>query len=352
MSVLKEEFVVPNISQDYKTTKINNRRYLGNKYKLLPFICATVTAECTDVNSVADIFSGTGAVASAFTDRRLITNDIMYSNYISNFAWFGAENFDALKIASYVATYNALQVAEDNYMTENFADTYFSREDCAKIGFIREDIEVNYKNGLLNKRERALLITSLLYAMDKIAMTCGHYDAYRKGVVFKNHLELAVPLADENNSSNECYNEDANELVKHIEADLVYIDPPYNSRQYSDAYHLLENVARWEKPVVFGVARKMDRKKLKSKYCTIGATEAFADLIENIRARYILFSYNNMANKGNGRSNAKISDDDILDILSSKGTVTVFEERYRPFSAGKSDITGNAERLFLCKVGE
>ena len=58
---------------------------------------------------------------------------------------------------------------------------------------------------------------------------------------------------------------DSNELVKNIEADLVYIDPPYNSRQYCDAYHLLENVARWEKPEVFGVARKMDRSTMKSK---------------------------------------------------------------------------------------
>ena len=80
--------------------------------------------------------------------------------------------------------YNEIYPSEDNYMTENFADTYFSREDCAKIGFIREDIEQKYKKQKINKRERALLITSLLYAMDKIAMTCGHYDAYRKNVCF------------------------------------------------------------------------------------------------------------------------------------------------------------------------
>ena len=61
---------------------------------------------------------------------------------------------------------------------------------------------------------------------------------------------------------------DANEFIKNVKADLVYIDPPYNSRQYCDAYHLLENVARWEKPEVFGTAKKMDRSKLKSKYCS------------------------------------------------------------------------------------
>ena len=235
-------------------------------------------------------------------------------------------------------------------MSENFSDTFFSAADCRKIGFIREDIEKRYNAGEINARERAILITSLLYAMDKIANTCGHYDAYIKGATFEKHLELTLPLAsNENNKNNQCYNEDANRLVERIEADLVYIDPPYNSRQYCDAYHLLENVARWEKPAVTGVALKMDRRKLKSDYCTSSAAKAFEDLVSKIKAKYILLSYNNMAEKGNGRSNAKISDDDIMRILSRKGKVKVFSEKYKAFSAGKSDIKDNEERLFLCE---
>ena len=142
---------------------------------------------------------------------------------------------------------------------------------------------------------------------------------------------------------------DANLLVPRIAADLVYIDPPYNSRQYCDAYHLLENVARWEKPPVFGVARKMDRSALKSRYCMKDAAEAFSDLIEHIQSRYILFSYNNMGTKGNERSNAKISDEDIRHILKRKGTVKVFSEVYKAFTTGKSDVANHEERLFLCK---
>lgn len=333
----------------YKTSLINNRRYLGNKYKLLPFITKVVSEECSDIKSVADIFAGTGAVSSAFLDKVIITNDLMYSNYICNFAWFSSQEYNPQTIIDYIIKYNSISEYEDNYMTENFANTYFSYNDCSKIGFIREDIEENYRDGNINDRERAILITSLLYAMDKIAKTCGHYDAYRKGTDFDASLELFVPLAEvHNNTANECFNKDANELVKEIYADLVYIDPPYNSRQYCDAYHLLENVARWEKPNVFGVAKKMNRDRMKSKYCTQSATEAFEDLIKNINARYILFSYNNMATKGNGRSNAKIADQDIMRILQSKGTVKVFSENYKAFSAGKSNIADNAERLFLC----
>lgn len=337
----------------YKTTKINNRRYLGNKYKLLPFITKVVEDECKNVNTIADIFAGTGAVASAFTDKKIITNDNMYSNYICHLAWFSSESYSEEKIIELIVNYNAMVVEQDNYMSENFANTYFSLEDCRKIGFIRQDIEDRFLEGNINTRERALLITSLLYAMDKIANTCGHYDAYRQGAEFEKHLELYVPKPDENlNENNMCYNMDTNDLVSDIEADLVYIDPPYNSRQYCDAYHLLENVASWNKPEVFGVAKKMDRTALKSDYCTKKATNAFGKLIDSIHAKYIMLSYNNMAEKGNDRSNAKISDNDIMRILQKKGAVKVFTEEYKAFSTGKSDIKDNQERLFLCTCYE
>ena len=333
-----------------KTTRINNRRYLGNKYKLLDFIRSTVANECNGINTVADIFAGTGSVASAFADKKLITNDFLYFNHICHIAWFGAEKYDESKIEQLVQFYNDITPTEENYMSENFANTFFSLEDCRKIGFIREDIDIRFSAKEINARERAILITSLLYAMDKIANTCGHYDAYIKGATYDRHLELSVPLAsNDNNENNQCYNEDANHLVECIETDLVYIDPPYNSRQYCDAYHLLENVARWEKPTVSGVALKMDRSNLKSDYCTSNATKAFEDLISKIKAKYILLSYNNMAEKGNSRSNAKISDEDIMRILSIKGKVKVFSEGYKAFSAGKSDIKDNEERLFLCE---
>jgi adenine-specific DNA-methyltransferase len=95
-------------------------------------------------------------------------------------------------------------------MSENFADTFFSLDDCRKIGFIHKDIEHCYTTGEINERERALLITSLLYAANKIANICGHYDAYRQGIEFGRSIELSGPLP------NETLNEDTNELVKRI----------------------------------------------------------------------------------------------------------------------------------------
>lgn len=346
-SVLEKEF---SNSSNVKTCKINNKRYLGNKYKLLDFIKYVIKKECKDVNTIADIFAGTGAVSSAFTDKKLIVNDILYSNYICHIAWFSKQDFSVEKIEEYIRYYNSLSINEENYMSKNFADTFFSASTCRKIGFIREDIDKNFSNNLINEKERAILITSLLYSMDKIANTCGHYDAYRKKGTFDKQLELVMPTPEQDLQDNKIFNMDANELVKNLEpVDIVYIDPPYNSRQYCDAYHLLENVAKWEKPEVFGVAKKMNRDNLKSAYCTSSATKAFEDLIKNIKARYILLSYNNMEQKGNERSNARISDSDILRILKEKGKVKVFSKKYKAFSTGKSNIQDNEERLFFCE---
>ena len=203
------------------TTKINNRRYLGNKYRLLPFINDVISKECGDFDTFADIFAGTGAVSSAYTDKTLYTNDILYSNYLCHLTWFSDEAFDITKIERYIEYFNSELPYEDNYMTENFSDTYFSRKNCSKIGFIREHIETEYKSGKINDRERAMLITSLLYGIDKIANTCGHYDAYRKGVDFPESFTMCVPEPNTNLKHNHCYNEDTNELVKNISADVV-----------------------------------------------------------------------------------------------------------------------------------
>lgn len=334
-----------------KLAAINNRRYLGNKYKLSDFIRGIVDEYCSGVNIIMDIFSGTGAVANIFTDKMIMTNDLLYFNYLIHYAWFYQDDYSENKIIDLIENYNQVQTIENNYMRCNFSDTFFSADNCSKIGFIREDIERKYRNNQLNFKEYSILITSLIYAMDKIANTVGHYDAYRKNIVNTLPIELSVILPSKNlNKNNQCFNANANQIIDNIQCDLLYLDPPYNSRQYCDAYHVLENVARWEKPEVSGIARKMDRSNLKSEYCTKSAVSAFEDLIKKAKCKYILLSYNNMSDKGNDRSNAKISDNDIFRILGSKGKVRVFENSHKAFSTGKSDVSDNIERLFLCEV--
>lgn len=331
-----------------KHFRISNRRYLGSKNKLLGFIYQVIEDKLGDVELVADIFAGTGVVADMFArhGKTVIVNDLLKSNYISYITWFGNENVDMDKVEHIIDELNSINAENDNYVSINFGNKYFSLENARKIGAIREKIDT-YN---VNERERAFLLTSLIYAMDKVANTVGHYDAYRKKLDNLQKIELKVPEYRKN-MNNKIYCEDANKLVRIIKADLIYIDTPYNSRQYGDAYHVLENIVMWKKPEVTGVAAKMvDRSETKSLYSMKIAPEIFDDLIKNIDAKYILVSYNNMAKKGNGRSNAKISNDEILKSLRKKGEVYVFDTPYTPFTTGKTFISDHRELLYLCKV--
>ncbi len=331
---------------------ISSRRYLGNKYKLLPFIKGVVDRHCTDVHSFFDVFAGTGAVASAFTNCRLYVNDLMRSNYITALAWFSSESFDKDKVIEILNYFNSYDASnESNYFSETFSNTYFSKPVCQKIGFIRDSVDDFLASRRINQREWALIITSLFYSMDRIAATCGHYDSFIQGADLAKEINLRLPNIDYTLAPNNIIlNGDANAIADSVNCDIAYLDPPYNSRQYCDAYHLLENLARWEKPEVFGVARKMDRTQMKSEYCRTTAAVQFEELVNKLNARYILLSYNNNGKKLQVRSNAKISDEDILRILSARGEVKIFTTDYRPFSAGKGENTGNQERLFLCDV--
>ncbi|MDP3244523.1 MAG: DNA repair protein RadC [bacterium] len=330
------------------TFQLQNRRYLGNKHKLLGFIEDIVSEKCNGVKSFCDIFAGTGVVGERFNkpEINVISNDILFSNYACLKAFLGT-NASMDNIAEKIKFLNNIQTTEDNYFSKHFGNTYFSLENAKKIGAIREEIE----NIAETEEEKNALICSLLYAVDKVANTVGHYDAFRKDLDMLQSVKLLTPDIDySNNATNEIYKEDANMLIRKISCDVLYIDPPYNSRQYSDAYHLLENLAEWKKPEVVGVAKKMDRSHIKSSYCLKNATQAFEDLIRNANCKHILLSYNNTGDSKDGRSNARIADNDILRILKNKGEVEIFERDYKAFTAGKSNGDGNAERIFYCKI--
>ncbi len=268
-------------------------------------------------------------------------------------AFFGNQIIDETKLSNLITEFNEVVIEKSNYFSDNYSDTFFSEKNCKKIGFIRHEIDSLFSKKTINSREKDYLVTSLLFSMDHIANTVGHYDAFRHGGDLSKDLvlyPLDVPQT-EINANNEIFKEDSNELVKHLKCDLVYIDPPYNSRQYCDAYHLLENVASWKKPKVFGVARKMDRTGLKSRYCENSAPRVFDRLIRDLNCKYIIVSYNNMGLKGAGRSQAKISDVDIIRSLEQKGKVTIYETYFNQFTTGKTDIEDHKERLFVCKVG-
>ena len=149
----------------------------------------------------------------------------------------------------------------------------------------------------------------------------------------------------------EIFNEDANCLAKKISANVVYLDPSYNARQYVNFYHVLENLTRWDKPTEFeGKSMKFKRDNLKSGYSRSEAPILFGELVESLKCDLIVVSYNNTYQAKSVSSINKISEQQILEILSNKGNVTKQDIKYEVFNAGKTDLKDHRENLFICKV--
>lgn len=333
---------------------ISSRRYLGNKSKLIPKFRALLQQVVPDLRSFADVFAGTGVVGATFNSPQVqvVSNDLLQCNSVPIECFLGDISVDEAELVERLTWLQGVS-HQQGYVCEHFGGKYFEMEDAAHIDAIREEIALWQTRGELSPGMRVCLLTSLVYAADRVARTCGHYDAWRRTTEHPAPLRLALPERHPDaNRGNRIYNADANHLVRHLQADVVYLDPPYNSRQYSDTYHTLENLITWHKPPVFGVAAKMDRTHLKSPYSLRRrAGDAMADLVENICANWILLSYNNMAQQGNDRSNARIQDDTLMQILLARGSVEVHCWSFAPFSAGLSTGPTNfQERLFVCRV--
>lgn len=345
--VLRAQKVANNLNLG--TFELGNRRYLGGKSKLLPWIESEVKdALGRKPRSLFDVFAGTGVVGYHFAKLGLpiTASDLLLHNYFGLQTFMGPARLNLKSLGEKLVHLQGLS-GKKNYFSEHFGENYFSMSNAKLIGTIREEIDEISSSA----RERAALITSLIYAADRVANTVGHYDAFHRGQDITTPIELKLPLIDENVSNkNSLYCEDSMVVAGSSSVDVAYLDPPYNSRQYSDAYHLLENLAAWEKPEVKGVARKMDRTHLKSDFCGKSAPEAFDEMVQALNAKLIVVSYNNTSESLNSRSNAAISDDELIRSLRRRGRVITRETAFAGFTTGKTKKRNHSERLFICKV--
>ncbi len=340
-------FYIPQVKENH--IQLYNRRYIGNKHKLIEWIFSIINKECGG-NTFADIFAGTGVVSAIATKHfeKVLLNDFLHSNYAIYRAFFGNEAWDKNKIDSIIKSYNNIYSddLENNYFSKNFGGKFFSNNSAKIIGFIRENIEENKNN--LTEREYYILIASLLYGVDKIANTVGHFDAYFKKE-FINDSFFMKPIDPIDAQEISIFQEDANILAKKIKADVVYIDPPYNSRQYSRFYHVLETLTKWDKPKLYGVALKPEPENM-SDYCRNNAKDKFAELVRDLDAQYLVVSYNNTYDSKSNSSRNKITLQEIEKILKTKGSTKVFEKNYRHFNAGNTNFNNHKEYLFVTKV--
>lgn len=330
-----------------------NRRYTGSKYKLSDWIIELIDKNCTG-NSFCDIFAGTGIISYFMLERvnNLYINDFLFSNEIIYRAFFEDLPYNLEKLEDIKNLYSTLKIEElaDNYCSQWYGGKFFSYNDAKVIGFIREHIKM--LGNELNDKEKNILISSLLYSADKAANTVGHYDAYIKGKIIEDKFsfELISPC-DTKRKNVVITRSDANEYAKSLKSDIVYIDPPYNSRQYSRFYHVLENIACWEKPMLYGEALKPKPQNM-SEYCRSKAVDSFEDLIYSLNCKYIVVSYNNTYKSKSSSSKNKITLDEIRTILGNKGKLKIFDKPYQYFNAGKTDFKDHKEYIFIVKVGD
>ncbi|MGI9347302.1 MAG: DNA adenine methylase, partial [Gammaproteobacteria bacterium] len=340
-------FYIPQHTKNH--FQLHNRRYIGSKYKLINWIFSVIEKECKG-QSFVDIFSGTGVVAAVAGKHfdRVIMNDFLYSNEVIYKAFLGNDEWNPAKINTVIKKYNSItgEYLDENYFSRNFGGKFFSKTASRIIGFIRENIECSKDD--LSPREYNMLIASLLYSTDKIANTVGHYDAYFKKSVVKDNFFMR-PIDPVKVKNIKIFRQDANLLAKNIKADIAYIDPPYNSRQYSRFYHILETLTKWNSPQLHGVALKPTPENM-SDYCRTSAKSRFAELVGDIKAKYLVVSYNNTYEPKSNSSQNKITLEEIQSILKARGKTKVFEKEYRHFNAGNTDFNNHKEYLFVTKV--
>jgi len=331
--------------------KLESRRYIGCKTKLIDWIFDLISSETKGASSFCDIFAGTGVVAHRAMQQHythVIMNDFLYSNNVIYKAFFQDSPWDELKIFDLLDRYNGLNPSKlnENYFSKNYGGKFFDTNTAKIVGYIREDIKKI--KPILTEKEYAILLASLIYSIDKLANTLGHFDAYiKKDIPQKRFVYRLIDV--EMNPNVEIHQEDSNMLAKNIHVDITYIDPPYNSRQYSRFYHVYENLIEWKKPSLHGTAMKPAPENM-SEYCRSGALKAFTDLVSKIDSRYLVVSYNNTYKSKSKSSENKIKLEEIKDVLEKCGRTKVFSHDFNPFNSGKTEFDDHKEYLFITEV--
>ena len=312
--------------------------YIGSKYSLPGFIenvIENVSGYKTGDNDVfADIFAGTGVVGTAYKVKGayVIANDIQYYSYVLNKHFI--ENIPPLN-SDLEPVLNSLKPLKgfiyNNYCEGSGSErNYFTNSNGQKCDAIRTFLEEAHGAGKMTDAEYFYYLASLINSIDKYANTASVYAAFLKHIkktAAKDFTLSLLPVIS--GQSGIVYNEDVNVLIKKISGDILYLDPPYNTRQYSANYHILETIAKYDNPALRGITGLRGYELQKSDFCSRRtASTALDTLIKNADFRYIFLSYNN---------EGLMSTDTIRDIMSAYGKYSIFTKEYKRFKADRDE---------------
>ena len=354
-----------------KTTACLN--YIGSKKSLLDFIDTTVISKInSDVNTdtknikFLDGFAGSGVVSKYFNSKYnyiTFSNDMEYYSYILNYSNLKINYSD--RLGDIIKTLNTLTGDINNINQDCLITNEFSPSGSCKRMFwttentLKADAIINYIKDTKNNitpDEYIFILGSIITSLDRVANTASVYGAYLKEFK-KSALKplILLPVHTNINITNREYNIvnnmniNSDEILNQV-YDIVYLDPPYNERQYSSNYSPLNYIAMYSNTVETYGKTGLIRNYNKSKYCSKStASIEFTDLINRLNTQYLLISYNN---------EGIIPKEDFINILSKKGKVTLYKYEYKKFKSEKKDKeikkpNNNVfEYLYLCNVGK
>lgn len=337
-------------------------KYIGNKTRVLDFIESCIKKSKINYKNkkVADLFAGTGSVSNFFLRNgcKVYSCDNMTYSICEQYRvnYYSAEpTFKELKeyniesLSDVLKYLNSLD-GKKGYFYNNYAPSgefhrqYFSDDNAMKMDSIADTLE-KWKI-LLPDDKYNYLQGIFMCAADKVSNTSGTYGAYLKiwrSMALK-HINLEIPGITSKGENIIIKDDVANFVRNNKDFDIVYLDPPYNRRQYASNFHVLESIVVNDKQLLKGKTGLRNYDNQKSDYCISSKVlGSFKDLIANIDSRYIVMSYS---------TEGLLREKDIVNILTTRGKVTVYKNNYRRFktNAWTDDKTGLQEIVFICEV--
>lgn len=331
-------------------TRSDNLRFIGNKTQMLEKIEEVLLENNIKNGTFCDIFSGTGTVGEYFKDKfDIISNDILYFSYVLQWALIKNNKKPELKTISEflgesVFTYlnNVRLHTEGKYKEKQFFiknnyspkgnRMYFTEENAHVIDLWRLELEEWKNKKMVSENEYYYILACIIETIPFYSNISGTYGAFLKKWDPRalKPIELLELDVKEGNNNNHVYNEDGEKLIKKLSGDILYIDPPYNSRQYLPNYHVLETIAKYDYPNIKGVTGIREYSIEKSRFASkVTVEEAFRKMIANANFRHIVFSYN---------TDGLMSEETIIDILSDfskDGECKVYRTPYKRFKSRK-----------------
>lgn len=334
--------------------------YLGNKRKLLSYIEEEIKKIQSDLKKdkliCVDLFSGSGIVARMLKQysETLYANDLEnYSRiinlcYLTNSTDIDWDLYHLLLERLHTELANNLisGVITEHYAPKDDSDiregerVFYTHNNAMLIDTIRDFIDKQVPCDM-----QPLFLSPLLYEASVHANTSGVFKGFYKSKIknvgkfggegenalerIKGKIQICEPPLSNFNTKCHVYQQDANELVKILpDVDVVYIDPPYNQHPYGSNYFMLntiiDNKIGNNISTVAGIPDDWNKSSYNKRN---EAIKAMSDLVQNIRAKYILVSYS---------SDGFITYEDMLNLLSNVGTVTVKEIVYPTFRASRN----------------